>query len=111
MMSIDHQKNYFKRSRDEIEEGDNHKDQNTNQVLIKKRKLESSKSNSKSKAHTESSPSISMSKEQIENGYLDQSDSSVEFQQKMYKSYIKSALDALEHNVSTLCFYSFVFAR
>lgn len=81
-MSIDHQKNHFKRSRDEIEEGDISKDQDTtNQIIIKKRKLETSND--------------------MENNHvLDQSNTSVEFQQKMYKSYIKSALDALDNNVS-----------
>ncbi|CAM9012675.1 unnamed protein product [Wickerhamomyces anomalus] len=84
MMSIDHQKNHFKRSRDEIEEGDISKDQDTtNQIIIKKRKLETSN-------------------DMENNNVLDQSNTSVEFQQKMYKSYIKSALDALDNNVISI---------
>lgn len=80
MMSIDHQKNHFKRSRDEIEEGDN-KDQNANEV-IKRRKVETTENN--------------------ENAVMDNNKNSTEFQQKMYQSYIKSALDALDNNVSVI---------
>lgn len=64
MMSIDHQKDHFKRSRDEEEEMEVH--------TQKKRKMEAT-------ASKEQDP--------------------VEFQKNMYRSYIKSALDALD-NVS-----------
>lgn len=97
MMSIDHQKNHFKRSRDEIEEGDISKDQNTNEFIVKtkKRRLETS--------------SPSLTNDDFNNqtrGVIDENNStSAEFQQKMYKSFIKSALDALDNNVSMSLFF------
>lgn len=86
MMSIDHQKNHFKRSRDEIEEGDT-KDQDANEI-IKRRKVETTENNENTVIDN--------------NNNNNQKDNSTEFQQKMYQSYIKSALDALDNNVSVI---------
>ncbi|KAH3679684.1 hypothetical protein WICMUC_000781 [Wickerhamomyces mucosus] len=97
MMSIDHQKDHFKRTRDEEQSHDN--SQSDIQLPnSKRRKINGSKDGNKEELDVK----IDIKDNNKDDAVIIDNNNTDEFDTKMFRSYIKSALDALDNVKRTI---------